>query len=513
MVPRPHPLPSRPTGTRLGLWNARSLTNKIDVVTSLVIDNDIDVLVITESWFSGDHRDDPTLAQLKLSLPNYNIINCPRETRGGGICVLYRSTAHFVVNETFNCSSFEFLDLTVHLTPSSPVKLYCIYRPPQSSRHTFSSGDFLEEFLTLLESAAVDVYPPILLGDFNIHVDDSSDNFARSFLNGVEALGFKQHINRPTHKAGHTLDLVLSRNSEDIISQHSILPSLPSDHSAIICTINLKGPQNPKKKVTFRKLSNIDPKSFSLDVKGVLDSSQFPSCPSEAASLYNECLGKLMDKHAPLQTVTVTVRPKAPWFSAEIREARRLRRRAERRMMKSGLQVDKTLYRQECETYYNLITDAKSKYFRSEIANADSKQLFSIVQKLTTPSQSSIYPEHSSASDLANKFSEFFSKRISDIVSSFAHDVSSDQQHPVGSLNCKLSEFTPVTEVQLRHLIKSLPPKFCSLDPLPTWLLKDCIDELLPLLINIINSSLTTGVVPESFKSSLVLPLLKKAQP
>ena len=92
-----------------------------------------------------------------------------------------------------------------------------------------------------------------------------------------------------------------------------------------------------------------------------------------------------MDKHAPLKTVTVTIRPTAPWFSDEIREARRRRRRAERRMLKSGLQIDKMLYRQECESYYSHITDAKSKYLRDEIATADSKQLFKIVKKLSTP--------------------------------------------------------------------------------------------------------------------------------
>ena len=99
----------------------------------MIIDNDIDVLVITESWLSGDHRDEPTLAELKLSLPHYDIINHPRSThRGGGICVLYRSTARCTVNDSYNCSSFQLLDITIHLTSSSTVRVYCIYRPPNS---------------------------------------------------------------------------------------------------------------------------------------------------------------------------------------------------------------------------------------------------------------------------------------------------------------------------------------------------------------------------------------------
>ncbi|XP_071477944.1 hyalin-like, partial [Diadema antillarum] len=115
-------------------------------------------------------------------------------------------------------------------------------------------------------------------------------------------------------------------------------------------------------------------------------------------------LSNLLDKHAPVKTVTVTVRPNAPWFSDEIRDARRRRRRAERRMLKSGMQTDMDLYRQECELYYSLITDAKSQYLRKEIANADSKRLFNFVKRLSTPSDSSIYPEHSSDSELAHRF-------------------------------------------------------------------------------------------------------------
>ena len=43
-----HPLVSN-----LAFRNARSLTNKTHAVTDLVVDNNLDVLVITESWLSG----------------------------------------------------------------------------------------------------------------------------------------------------------------------------------------------------------------------------------------------------------------------------------------------------------------------------------------------------------------------------------------------------------------------------------------------------------------------------
>ena len=50
----------------------------------------------------------------------------------------------------------------------------------------------------------------------------------------------------------------------------------------------------------------------------------------------------------------------------------------------------------------------------------------------------------------------------------------------------------------------------CSLDPIPTHLVKNCIDILLPSITHIINRSLSEAEVPASFKIAIIIPLLKK---
>ena len=66
-----------------------------------------------------------------------------------------------------------------------------------------------------------------------------------------------------------------------------------------------------------------------------------------------------------------------------------------------------------------------------------------------------------------------------------------------------------MTDEEILKIIKNSPTKSCSLDPLPTWLLKKT-DTLLPTFTQIINKSLASGTFPTSFKSTLVRPLLKK---
>ena len=49
-----------------------------------------------------------------------------------------------------------------------------------------------------------------------------------------------------------------------------------------------------------------------------------------------------------------------------------------------------------------------------------------------------------------------------------------------------------------------------SLDPIPTAVLKECLDCLLPVLVKIINLSFSTSQFPDDLKMAIVIPLIKK---
>ena len=63
---------------------------------------------------------------------------------------------------------------------------------------------------------------------------------------------------------------------------------------------------------------------------------------------------------------------------------------------------------------------------------------------------------------------------------------------------------------EVKHLIESSHTKSCELDPIPTWLVKECMLELLPLITAIINNSITSSVYPCLYRKAIVRPLLKK---
>ena len=74
-----------------------------------------------------------------------------------------------------------------------------------------------------------------------------------------------------------------------------------------------------------------------------------------------------------------------------------------------------------------------------------------------------------------------------------------------------LSKFSLITEEKVHKLINSNTNKSCTLDPMPTSLVIDCIDVLLPIITKMIDLSLESGLFTDDWKCALVLPLLKKS--
>ena len=52
--------------------------------------------------------------------------------------------------------------------------------------------------------------------------------------------------------------------------------------------------------------------------------------------------------------------------------------------------------------------------------------------------------------------------------------------------------------------------KSCKVDPAPTYIIKDSLEVLLPSMAKIVNISLAQGIFPACWKSSMVIPLIKK---
>ena len=119
-----------------------------------------------------------------------------------------------------------------------------------------------------------------------------------------------------------------------------------------------------------------------------------------------------------------------------------------------------------------------------------------------------------SAEELVTSFNDYFVQKITRIRKDL-----NDQHRDIPIYLPELdpdendhhfSEFDDVSPEQVEKIIKSASSATCTLDPIPTWILKQCFQELLPTITQIVNLSLASGEFPQLMKKVLVKPLIKK---
>ncbi len=137
-----------------------------------------------------------------------------------------------------------------------------------------------------------------------------------------------------------------------------------------------------------------------------------------------------------------------------------------------------------------------------------------MVTKLTKNKASTgvgISQEHSS-----NDFMNYFTSKIDTIRDKIVTmQPSATVSHQIvhyRSPEEQFHSFSTIGEEELYKLVKSSKPTTCMLDPIPSKLLKELLPEVIDPLLAIINSSLSLGYVPKTFKLAVIKPLIKKPQ-
>lgn len=489
-----------------GLWNARSIKNKTTSITDFIISNNIDILAITETWMSGNERDDHTIADLNTSLPNFQIYHISRtSSKGGGICVILRKS--FIVKQlpSVSVNTFEYIDLTLSSQNNLSTRIVIIYRPQLDRNKISTATPFIQEFSSLLEQYSTVPNRLLIAGDFNYHFDVPDDHHVSTLSDLLTSANMTQHITFPTHEKGHTLDLILTRKTDNFADQFDKTFSLPSDHAAILCALSICKPTAPKTKITYRNLSQINIQKFRTDITTSSLLSSKSTNVNELVHLYEHTLSSLLDIHAPLISRYITARPHAPWFDRSIQREKQKTRKHERKWLKSRLESDKISFKLARSQYNNMIIASKTRYYSNELANCDTKQLFRKINKLSNPISKNYESPNSS---LANNLQAHFITKITKINKNFSNNP--DITNKNNKCLSEFSIFPLITNDETKKIIMTSSTTTCDLDPIPTTLLKSCINEISPVITKIINISLQTGIFPDKLKIACIIPIMKK---
>ena len=336
-----------------------------------------------------------------------------------------------------------------------------IYRPPSSSKPLF-----FEEFGSLLTNLGTDAVDRLLIcGDFNLP-GTSPDKIDSGLAELFESTSFTQFVNSPTRHDSHhltssLLDLIITPSNlvsaTSVVSSHEI-----SDHDLMLANLNTKRLKSPQRTNQYRN-----------------------------------------------------IRKAKNWLSPDAIEAKKRRRRLERRWKASNAEPDRLAYRAACSTTNKLITHSRAASNLKCINEASSypKRLWGTIKSLLHSSPPSEQLSPSVSQPLANSLASFFLQKILTLknsISSKLHGSPSPFDFGQPHQDELLSNFTPVTPTEVTQLLHSMSNKSSPLDYVPTSLLKSCADTFSIIISHLANLSFKQGTFLSRFKLALILPLLKK---
>ena len=242
---------------------------------------------------------------------------------------------------------------------------------------------------------------------------------------------------------------------------------------------------------------------------------------SQIDNLVNSAAGSLqstLDSIAPRKQKIIKHRKLAPWYNQQTRQLKQETRKSERKWRASNLLENRLIWQNNLKNYRKALRNARGAFYSAliEVNKNNPRFLFSTVARLTE-SHSSIEP-CVPINLSSNDFMNFFYNKIITIREKISHQMPSigiagsptSDTLTGATLDVYLECFSAVGLHQLTSIISSSKSSTCLLDPIPTRLLKEVVPLIGTSLLDMINLSLLSGYVPQSFKVAVIKPLLKK---
>ena len=252
------PIPSNHFRLTLSHANIRSIRNKIWYLQEQIQYMKFDICAISETWLKAE-SEEPVHNKAP---PGYNLISLPRMDGhiGGGIALLYKSSLnvtkiHSLNNPiTMECSTFTVKSDHTNLTS------LVIYEQPTSSTITFC-----EELATILEGITSMKSNIMIIGDFNIHIENIAKPDTITFNDFLDSFNLQNHVIFPTHIAKHHLDLCITEWDWGLFQSIS-KDHLISYHNFIHFKLRAPKPYVSTKRISYRKLKNINNDLFKIEL-------------------------------------------------------------------------------------------------------------------------------------------------------------------------------------------------------------------------------------------------------
>ena len=234
--------------------------------TQLVLENsrleNLDFLVITETWLTDTDEDQQWLKTSELDNSDYRIeVQNRTNKKGGGLALLDRkhyNPTRQLVNTRYNL--LEHASWMVELKGKA-ITILAIYHPPLGPASNTITR-FIDQVGELFQYYLANHKNLFILGDFNIYVHDGTNPDSLVYIDTLAALGLTQHISTPTHRLGGTLDLIYTESLATTRVIYSFTGNYISDHRLVGIELETSKLWEKPTSTRFRKYTDLTSENF-----------------------------------------------------------------------------------------------------------------------------------------------------------------------------------------------------------------------------------------------------------
>ena len=222
----------------------------------------------------------------------------------------------------------------------------------------------------------------VVLGDFNIAIQDLGNPDSQTYKDTMEALGLTQHIGYATHQLGNTLDHIYTESIDTLEVRHSFLGDFLSDHRLVGIEVNIKKMRRQLENQNRRPFKKLDLNTFKQEFNNDAVT-QHRQLDEIWAALEKE-LTRTLDKLIPEEKHRRKSKPRQPWYNSRLLGQRKIVRNRERVYLTYRQQHQWQAFTRERNRYITMLNYNKRASLATlvESAEKDSRKLFRIVNSL-----------------------------------------------------------------------------------------------------------------------------------
>lgn len=486
---------------KIGFINPGSLGTNHNEFLSALAHHDFDVLAINETWLrTGEEGRAP-------SPPGYYLRHLPRppsvRSRGGGVGFYIRRSIAVNVLKHPDTSSVEQMWISI-IVGRKKLVIGTAYRPPWLCVHTFISA--------ITDSISTFSYHDvtILLGDFNINLNNVNEPNTVLLRNFFNYMSLTQYILKPTHFTDSSetlLDLICSDTDLCRVGVDHV-PSL-SAHSFVFCELDIPKSKSLVSSFQHRPLKNINLARLEHHIS-LVDWDYMLALPNvdDVVDVFNSTLLYIFDLFAPIKTTRVR-QNYHPWITYDIRLMMRRRDAVYRQARKSKSEIHINSYKELKKLVYSSIQQKKSTYFETYVnSNIFRPRL--------------LWKHIKNQVNFNNKNNDVLPANLLDpnIINAHFLNLPAPTNPPTEIEFYNLNRFKEacfsiqaVNEDTVVKMFNSLQSTAVGCDEISLDMLILLLPNLLHVYTAILNKSILSGVFPAPWRKALIRPISKNNNP